>query len=314
MPNVNFQFRGLIAPVFTPFNNDESLNISIIPQYAKFLASKNINGILVNGTTGEGTSLSLDERKNVAETWVTAVKETKQHLMVQVGGAALKDVKELAAHAEKIGVDSILCLPELYFKPCNIEELTDYLYTVGASAPKTPLLYYHIPMLSSVNINMVKFLESVGEKVPTFCGIKFTSNDLAEGCQAAAANSRLEVFLGSDVLMSAGCTLGMDSFIMTSLNFIPEPALELLKFGKGDRDLKSARKNQEFISKIVKEVTQYGSWVETMKVAMNLTTNLSMGPPRAPLKVLTKENIETMAKGLTEAGLKVNKIPALKMS
>lgn len=130
---------------------------------------------------------------------------------------------------------------------------------------------------------MGKLLESVGKKIPTFCGIKFTSNDLAEGYQAMTANSSLAVFLGSDVvsdgeifsrklfnvrrckiiivtqLMSGGCTLGMDSFIMTSLNFIPEPALELLEFGKGNRDLENARKNQKFICKTVKEVTRYGT-------------------------------------------------------
>lgn len=56
-----------------------------------------------------------------------------------------------AEHAEKIGVDSLLCLPELYFKPSNVEELIDYLHRVGASAPKTPLLYYHYPMATTVN-------------------------------------------------------------------------------------------------------------------------------------------------------------------
>ena len=47
---------------------------------------------------------------------------------------------------------------------------------------------------------MGKFLESVGEKIPTFSGIKFTSNDLEEGYQALMADSRLTVFLGSDVV------------------------------------------------------------------------------------------------------------------
>lgn len=55
------------------------------------------NKLQVNGTTGEGTSLSIDERKKVTEAWAAAVKVTKQHLMIQVGGAALKDVQELVS-------------------------------------------------------------------------------------------------------------------------------------------------------------------------------------------------------------------------
>lgn len=51
----------------------------------------------VNGTTGEGTSMSVTERKLVTEAWVNAIKRTKQHLMIQVGGAPLPDVIELVS-------------------------------------------------------------------------------------------------------------------------------------------------------------------------------------------------------------------------
>lgn len=106
---------------------------------------------LVHGTTGEGSALSVAERKALAEAWVAAGKSTKQHIMIQVGGTAFPDVKELAAHAEKIGADSILTLPELYFKATNEQDLIDYLSEIAAAAPNTPLLYYHIPVWSGVN-------------------------------------------------------------------------------------------------------------------------------------------------------------------
>lgn len=53
-----------------------------------------INGV-VNGTTGEGTCMDLNERKAVAEAWATAAKKTNQTIMIQVGGGCLKEVKEL---------------------------------------------------------------------------------------------------------------------------------------------------------------------------------------------------------------------------
>lgn len=56
-----------------------------------------------------------------------------------------------AAHAESLGADSLLCLPELYFKPCTAHELVDYLKLVGQAAPSTPLLYYDFPKATSVN-------------------------------------------------------------------------------------------------------------------------------------------------------------------
>ncbi|XP_008211464.1 N-acetylneuraminate lyase-like [Nasonia vitripennis] len=127
---VKFSYRGPLASAFTPFNNDtaRTLNLSVIPKYAEFLASKNVSGVLVAGTYGQGTALSIEERKKLAEAWLSVVGKTKQHLMIHVGGASLRDVKELAAHAESIGVDSLLVRPEL--NATSTEEITNYLELV----------------------------------------------------------------------------------------------------------------------------------------------------------------------------------------
>ncbi|XP_029039289.2 N-acetylneuraminate lyase-like [Osmia bicornis bicornis] len=307
MPKVPYTFKGLIVPVFTPFNNDstKSLNLSIIPQYASYLASKKITGVLINGTTGEGTSLNLNERKLVAEAWANAVKATKQHLMIQVGGAPFPDVLELAKHAESIKADSILCLPELYFKPTTSEQLTEYLKLVGSAAPNTPLLYYHIPMFTNVNVHMGQFLESLGEAVPTFVGIKFTSANLEEGAQALnASNKKYVIFLGNDQLISAACALGMDSVIATGINMLPELLLETFNEGKAGNMLK-AKEKQERLTKAVMAISKHGNWVETMKVAMPLLTNIKPGPTRAPLKTLPPQITSAIAKDLHTLGFQV---------
>ncbi|XP_012148358.2 N-acetylneuraminate lyase-like [Megachile rotundata] len=307
MPKVPFTFRGLIVPVFSPFNNDStrSLNLSIIPQYANYLASKKVTGILVNGTTGEGPSLSLTERKMVAEAWANAVKTTKQHLMIQVGGAPLPDVLELAKHAESIKADSILCLPELYFKPSTSTQLAEYLKLVGSAAPNTPLLYYHIPMFTNVNVHMGQFLESLGETIPTFVGIKFTSANLEEGAQALNAhNKKYVIFLGNDQLINAACALGMDSVIATGINMLPELVFEIFNEMKAGNLLKAKEKQQQ-LTKAVMVISQHGNWVETMKVAMPLLTNINVGPTRAPLKVLPPQVRTVMAKDLQILGFQV---------
>lgn len=123
-----------------------------------------------------------------------------------------------------------------------------------------------------------------------------------------------------------------------TLNFVPELSLRLLEFCQGRMDLKSAQQIQNSIYNIEKEILQYGNhytfiikfqelescdddeyflkftggYVETMKTAMSSTTNLFMGPPRAPLKLLPKQNVEAMISGLSKLGLKTNK-SALKL-
>ncbi|XP_029678778.1 N-acetylneuraminate lyase-like isoform X2 [Formica exsecta] len=304
MSRLSYTYRGLIVPVLTPFENDGSLNLDIIPQYATYLAKKGINGILVNGTSGEGTSMSVTERKFIAEAWVKATKSTKQHLMIQIGGAPLPDVIELAKHADSLRVDSILCLPELYFKPTTPQQLIEYLERIGKAAPNTPLLYYHIPMLTNVNIHMGQFLESIDDKIPSFVGIKFTSANLEEGAQALRANNKKYViFLGNDQLVNAACALGMDSFIMTSINMFPELVLDILAASKNG-DMLRAKNLQEKLSSVVLVITKHGNWVQTMKTAMNLLTEINVGLPRAPLTSITPDAVATMITDLTNLGYK----------
>ncbi|KAF7283997.1 hypothetical protein GWI33_022814 [Rhynchophorus ferrugineus] len=295
-----FTFRGLMAPVFTAFKDDLSANTEIIPKYAKFLADAGIPAVLIHGTTGEGMSMTVAERKSVAEAWVAAAKATKQHVMVQVGGCPLPDAQELARHAEKIGVDSILCLPELYFKPSTPQQLIDYLKNISQAAPNTPLLYYHIPAWTTVDINMEQFLnQSVGQ-IPTFHGIKYTSNDLAEGYNALkAAGGRYAVFLGADTLVEPAFALGFDSAIATGLNILPGHFVKIVEAVQENR-ICDARTIQEKLTAACKVITKDGAWVPTMKAAMNLVTPIKVGQARPPLKNLTESQINDMKSNLTQ--------------
>ena len=71
-PSMQNRFRGLIAAPFTPFNADRSVNLDAIPGYARFLRENGVSAAFVCGTTGEGLSLTLDERLAVAEKWTQA--------------------------------------------------------------------------------------------------------------------------------------------------------------------------------------------------------------------------------------------------
>lgn len=127
------------------------MNYEIIDKYAQWLKQKGITGVLVNGTTGEGTCLRLDERKRTAETWLEACRKYQLTCMVQIAGCGIADVYDLAEHAEKIGVDACLCLPDLFFRPTWEEDLVDYLKDISKYCPTRPLYYYHIPAFTGVN-------------------------------------------------------------------------------------------------------------------------------------------------------------------
>ncbi|PNF30658.1 N-acetylneuraminate lyase [Cryptotermes secundus] len=289
-----------MAPVLTPYANDRSFSIQldIIPKYAKYLSSVGINAVLVNGTSGEGMSMTVDERKATTEAWAAAVKETNQILMVQVGGACLKDVQEMAAHAERLGVDGLLCLPELFNKPATVDQLVEYLKYVGQAAPKTPLLYYHIPSYTGVKVSMPQFLATAACNIPTFAGAKYTDSNLEEGTRCLEVKSEtLGLFLGCDHVLAGAFALGFDSAVATSLNMLPRANIKILEAMRNNHP-SEALQEQRKLSQAINVITRNGGWVSTMKAAMSLMTSIHVGPPRPPLIPLSDEQIGVLKEDL----------------
>ena len=79
-------FEGVFAPVCSPFLND-SLNLSVIPKYAKSLVDSGVNGIFLCGTNGESVSLTTNERKQILEAWMATeeIKTKKLRIMLHIG-------------------------------------------------------------------------------------------------------------------------------------------------------------------------------------------------------------------------------------
>ncbi|XP_016841820.1 N-acetylneuraminate lyase-like isoform X1 [Nasonia vitripennis] len=283
-----FNFKGIIATAFTPFRHDSvrSLNLEVIPQYAKYFQIKEFGAVLINGTYGEGMAMSTEERIQVAEAWSEAVKETKQHLMVQVGGTNLQDVKKLASHAQNIRANSILCLPELYYKPKTVEELIDYLKEVGEAAPEIPLFYYHSPDATGVNLNMAEFFKKVDNKIPSLGGVKFAVADL-DACYKAlrAAANRFKIILANNYILPASISIGIDTFMPTSMNVAPDLVKKIVRLAETGF-FSDAQVYQTQLAHAIDQIADINNGVAMapMKYVTSLTAPINVGPTRKPLR------------------------------
>lgn len=189
-------------PTFTPFKEDGQVNYDMIEPYAELLKSKGLSAFLVNGTSGEGMTMSVVERKKALECWHKACKKLDVILMVQVAGCPFADTVELAKHAASLNVDGILCLPELYFKPKTIQKLVQYLKDISVHCSDIPLYYYHIPIYTQVDLPMASFMELARKEIPTFAGIKFSSGDMKKLYLALSTVKFLSVPIQSSVEFS----------------------------------------------------------------------------------------------------------------
>merc|ERR1711861_110820 len=107
--------------------NNLELDLDVIPAYAKFLKAKNVTNVMPAGSNGESLSLTVKERKMLAEAWGKAAADNGLKVYMHIGSESLVDSVELMAHASKTsGVYGAVCMTPVYFKP-TLATLHDFL-------------------------------------------------------------------------------------------------------------------------------------------------------------------------------------------
>ncbi len=291
------KITGLVAAPFAPMKNNGDLNPDIIPLYYGMLKSNNISGVFINGTTGEGVSLSFLEKKLVTDAWVKADKESGAIKIINlVGGNSVRECGELALYSYQKGVYAISVLPPYYFKPSTIKELVDFFREIAGIVPELPVYYYHIPSLTGVYFPMLEFMCEVGETIPNFRGIKYSHCDLMDYFSCLRHdNYRYDIFWGTDETLLSALVLGCTGAVGSTYNYLaPLFSALIKKFESGD--LKGARKLQEEANELIYLLDKYGG-IRAGKAFMRYI-GLDCGKFRSPLNKFEEEKFRNLSEDL----------------
>lgn len=218
------------------------INPVLIPAYAEKLKADAIKGVFICGTTGEGMLMTSDERKTITEQWIKEQTEDFK-VIVHVGTTSAKQSKELAVHAQNSGAYAIGCMGPVFLKPDRTEELIDFCAEIAAGAPALPYYYYHIPLVTGVNLSMIEFLQKAAQKIPNLAGIKFTHNDFMEMQQCLQLDKgKWDILHGFDEVLLAGLAFGAEGAVGSTYNFMAPLYNQIIAdFNNGN--IEAARKN-----------------------------------------------------------------------
>jgi N-acetylneuraminate lyase len=293
-----FKLKGLIAAPFTPFHEDGSLNLDGIPPMAQALVANGVNGVFVCGTTGEGMSLTLQERQAVAEKWVECAADQLK-IVVHVGHTCLADARLLAKHAAQIGAHAVAAMAPCFFRPANAKDLAEFCAVIAGEAPQLPFYFYHIPSMTGVDIPVIELLKVVGH-IANFAGVKYTHWDLLDFGQCTRfENGRYDVLFGRDEYMLAGFGLGAGGAIGSTYCFAAPVYQRLLKaFANGDLD--TARNEQALAADMIATFAPYGG-LPAQKAMMQMI-GIDCGPVRLPLRSLSAEKYAKLRSELEAMG------------
>ncbi len=294
---MEYRLTGLIAATYTPLHDDGSLNLAEIPKIVDYLEQRGIGGLYVCGSTGEGMSLTGDERRAVAEAYVAAAAG-RLKTIVQVGHNSLAEARQLAAHALQIGADVISATAPSYFKVGTIEALVNCMAEIACGAPELPFYYYNIPSLTGAALDMVEFLTAASDRVPNLVGLKYTT-PLVHEFQACLEldDKRFDVLWGCDEMLLSALVVGARGGIGSTYNIAAPLYGKLMKaFQQGD--LPQARLLQLQSVHIIRTIYQH-PFHSAMKEVLKML-GLDCGPCRLPHPRLTAAQVERLRHDLEE--------------
>ena len=283
------KYQGIFTALLTPFDKNNRVNEKELEKLVKFNIEMGVKGFYVGGSTAEAFLLSTDERKQIMDVVKTTAPDST--LIAHIGSIDERVATELALHAEKTGYDVISSVAPFYYK-FSFEEIKNYYYRL-ADATALPMLVYHFPAFSGVNMGLNEMKQFLNDD--RFIGIKYTSNDFFTMEQCKTNFPDKIVYNGFDEMFLAGLSMGANGGIGSTYNFMANKFVEIQKLFEAG-DIKAAQTIQKEANRIITILCQIGVMQAEKEVLNQLGFDFGVcrhpfGEPTAEQKDLIKKEI-----------------------
>ena len=287
-------FRGSCVALITPFT-ETGVDFDKLKELIEWHISEGTDAILACGTTGEATTMTLEEKKKTIEFTVKTVNK-RVHVMAGTGSNNTKDSIDMSVWAESIGVDSLLVITPYYNKTSS-KGLFAHFEAVN-NAVKTPIVLYNVPSRTNMNISPEMLLKL--SKLNNIVAIKEASGDFSQIVQMKALCPDIDIYSGNDDQIVPLLSLGGSGVISVLANVIPKETHEICQLffdGKVKESLDMQIKYLDLCNKLFIETNPI-----PVKTAVNLM-GMECGPLRLPLCEMEDSNLEKLKAALQNHNL-----------
>ena len=274
------KYCGVIPAFYACYDDEGNISPERVRGLTRYLIGKGVNGLYVGGSSGECIYQSVEERKVVLEN-VMAVAKGKLTIIAHVACNNTADSRELAAHAESLGVDAIASIPPIYFHLPD-RAIAKYWNDISDAAPNTDFIIYNIPQLAGVALNIPLLKEML--KNPRVIGVKNSSmpvQDIRMWKDEGAI-----VFNGPDEQLLSGLAAGAIGGIGGTYGAMPELFMKIRElFLEGQ--MEKAREIQNECCRIIyKLCSAKGNMYGVIKAVLVKQGGPDCGGVRLPLAAL----------------------------
>ena len=291
------KLRGAMTALVTPFHEDGSVDLDAVGRIASWQIEQGIHGLVPCGTTGEGATLSAEERQSV----IGAVVRAADGRVPVVAGCGSNDTRQTvdsARQAADAGADALLVVTPYYNKPNRSGMIAHYEAVVAATP--LPVVVYNVPGRTGQDIGAGLTLELA--QLPGITAVKEASGNLQQIAEIVAGRPEgFSVLSGDDALAYPTVALGADGVISVVSNEAPAEAAGMISSAlKGDMD--GARQLHYQLLPLMN-----ANFVESnpvpVKTAMSLLGHCGPGL-RAPLGPASERTVGVLREALSAAGIR----------
>lgn len=297
------QFKGILTPIITPFNEDGSFYEQGMVNLIEFLHKNGVNGVYAIGSYGSFPLLHVDERKAVAEVVVRETKKRGMQSIIQVGAPATRDAVELAQHAEKIQADAVASVVPFYYSnyAYNDDIYLEHFKTLIDSVDNIPVQMYNNPKTTgyTVTVGMLEKLMDLG-----LTGLKDSSANISLFSEMMnlvnRKNPDFDLMPGSASIFLSGFMLGAEACVAGTAMAFPELVKPLYdEIQKGNYSQASAEQLKVVEARVYQSINPLRAAVSYDILRIK---GVDVGVSRKPWYRLNKDEYNTLYNNMKEAG------------
>jgi 4-hydroxy-tetrahydrodipicolinate synthase len=283
-------FHGVLPALITPFTDDgDAIDTHAVRAIADRLIAAGVGGLVPGGSTGEFTTLTNAERRELVELTVEAAAN-RVPVVAGTGALSTRETVELSRHAERAGAAAVMVVPPFYDAPSWRELLAHY--TAVAEAIDIPIMYYNLPSASGVRLTAAQLRELPISSLKDTGGDAVAATELIQTGGPTLLN-------GWDTLTFAALAAGVRAVVWGVASIVPEPCVELHRLLIDDIDLPAARELWARLWPLC-QFLEGQSYPAAVKTACRLAGD-STGPVRPPLLPLDEAATRELAALLDQA-------------
>jgi 4-hydroxy-tetrahydrodipicolinate synthase len=265
-------FRGVLPALITPFTEDGgAIDTVALAANVDRLVRAGVGGLVPGGSTGEFTTLTNPERRQLTEVTVETAAG-RVPVVAGTGALSTRETVELSVHAERAGADAVMVVPPFY-DALSWPELRGH-YAAVADAIDIPIMYYNLPSASGVSLTAEQL-----RALPISC-LKDSGGDAVAATELIQTDGPT-LLNGWDTLTFAALAAGVGAVVWGVASIVPEPCVELHRLLIDDIDLVAARDLWARLWPLC-QFLEGQSYPAAVKTACRLVGDTT-GPVRAPL-------------------------------